>query len=92
MNKKEILDKIGIPGILYSDSEGSFNSNEFVRLINSKKIKHICTNSHAHFIEAFNKTIKQQMRQINSPRVPKTGPPLSPVTSSQSNMPAFVEI
>ena len=58
---KEILDKIGIPEILYSDSEGSFNSNEFVRFINSKKIKHIFTNSHAHFIEAFNKTIKQQI-------------------------------
>ena len=34
---KEVLDKIGIPEILYSDSEGSFNSTEFVRFINSKK-------------------------------------------------------
>jgi ribosomal protein L21E len=58
---KEVLDKIGIPEILYSDSEGSFNSTVFVRFINSKKIKHIFTNSHAHFIEAFNKTIKQQI-------------------------------
>ena len=58
---KEVLDKIGIPEILYSDSEGSFNSTVFVRFINSKKIKHIFTNSHAHFIEAFNKTIKQHI-------------------------------
>ena len=58
---KEVLDKIGIPEILYSDSEGSFNSTEFVRFINSKQIKHIFTNSHAHFVEAFNKTIKQQI-------------------------------
>ena len=34
---KEVLDKIGIPEMLYSDSEGSFNSTEFVRFINSKK-------------------------------------------------------
>ena len=34
---KEVLDKIGIPEILYSDSEGSFNSTVFVRFINSKK-------------------------------------------------------
>ena len=35
---KEVLDKIGIPEILYSDSEGSFNSTEFVRFINSKQL------------------------------------------------------
>ena len=58
---KEVLNKIGIPEMLYSDSEGSFNSTDFVRFINSKNIKHIFTNSHAHFIEAFNKTIKQQI-------------------------------
>ena len=58
---KEVLDKIGIPEVLYSDSEGSFNSTEIVRFINSKQIKHIFTNSHAHFVEAFNKTIKQQI-------------------------------
>ena len=58
---KEVLDKIGIPEILYSDSEGSFNSTEFVKFINSKKNKHIFTNSHAHVVEAFNKTIKQQI-------------------------------
>ena len=46
---------------MYSDSEGSFNSTEFVKFINSKQIKHIFTNSHAHFVEAFNKTIKQQI-------------------------------
>jgi hypothetical protein len=57
---KDILNNIGIPEILYSDSEGSFNSTEFVKFINSKNIKHIFTNSHAHFVEAFNKTIKQQ--------------------------------
>ena len=58
---KDVLNNIGIPETLYSDSEGSFNSKEFIRFINSKNIKHIFTNSHAHFIEAFNKTIKQQI-------------------------------
>ena len=58
---KDVSNNIGIPETLYSDSEGSFNSKEFIRFINSKSIKHIFTNSHAHFIEAFNKTIKQQI-------------------------------
>ena len=58
---KEVLDNIGIPETLYSDSEGSFNSLEFIKFINSKRIKHIFTNSHAHFIEAFNKNIKQHI-------------------------------
>ena len=58
---KDVSNNIGIPEILYSDSEGSFNSIEFIRFINSKLIKHIFTNSHAHFIEAFNKTVKQQI-------------------------------
>ena len=57
---KEVLDQIGIPEILYSDSEGSFSSTEFVRCISSKT-QHIFTNRHAHFIEAFNKTIKHQI-------------------------------
>ena len=34
---KKVLDKIGIPEVLYSDSEGSFNSTEVVRFVNSKK-------------------------------------------------------
>ena len=32
-----------------------------MKFINSKQNKHIFTNSHAHFVEAFNKTIKQQI-------------------------------
>lgn len=58
---KDIFKNIGIPEMLYSDSEGSFNSKEFVKFIYSKNVKHIFTNSHAHFIEAFNKTIKRQI-------------------------------
>ena len=58
---RDVLNNIGIPEIMYSDSEGSFNSTEFVRFINIKNIKRIFTHSHAHFIEALNKTAKQQI-------------------------------
>ena len=34
---KDVLNNIGIPETLYSDSEGSFNSKEFIKFINSKK-------------------------------------------------------
>ena len=42
MTKEHLIDfdrkdRIGIPEILYSDSEGSFNSTEFVKFINSNK-------------------------------------------------------
>ena len=52
---KDVLNNIGIPETLYSDSEGSLNPKDVIILINSKNIKHIFTNSHAHFIEAFDK-------------------------------------
>ena len=56
---KEILEKIGIPKQMYSDQEGSFNSPEFIRLLNEKKIKHITSISGAHGIERFNRTLKE---------------------------------
>ena len=35
---KEVLDKIGVPKVLYHDNAGSWSSTEFVRSINSHKI------------------------------------------------------
>ena len=63
---KELLNNTGIPEILYRDSEGSFHSTGFANFINSKHIKHVFTNSHAHFVEAFNKTIKMGIHTITS--------------------------
>lgn len=59
---KEILDKIGIPKQMYSDQEGSFNNAEFVRLLNSHKIKHITSISGAHTVERFNRTLKEKIQ------------------------------
>ena len=36
---KEVLDRIGVPETIYHDNEGSWSSTEFIRLINSHKIK-----------------------------------------------------
>ena len=35
---KEVLDKMGVPKVLYHDNAGSWSSTEFVRSINSHKI------------------------------------------------------
>ena len=37
----EVLNKIGVPKQLYSDRTGSFESKEFMRLLNQQNIKHI---------------------------------------------------
>ena len=54
----EVLNKIGVPKQLYSDREGSFESKEFIRLLNQHNIKHIISNTGAHSIERFNRTLK----------------------------------
>ena len=54
----EVLNKIGVPKQLYSDREGAFESNEFVRFLNQHSINHIISNTGAHSIERFNRTLK----------------------------------
>ena len=54
----EVLNKIGVPKQLYSDREGSFESKEFIRLLNQHSINHIISNTGAHSIERFNRTLK----------------------------------
>ena len=54
----EVLNKIGDPKQLYSDREGSFESKEFIRLLNQHSINHIISNTGAHSIERFNRTLK----------------------------------
>ena len=58
----EILFKMGTPKQTYMDIEGSTTSNEFINWIkNVKKIKHVTTATHAHTVERFNRTLKENM-------------------------------
>ena len=47
---------------MYSDQEGSFNTAEFIKLLNEKKIKHITTIAGAHTVERFNRTLKEKIQ------------------------------
>ena len=58
---KEVLDKIGVPKVLYHDSEGSWSSAEFIRLLNSHNIKQIITSTPPPFAERAVQTIKNMI-------------------------------
>jgi len=58
---KEVLSNIGTPKVLYHDNEGSWNSKEFVRLINAFKIRQIITSSPPPFAERMVQTIKNMI-------------------------------
>ena len=55
---KLIIEELGKSKQLYSDEESSLRSTEFFRLINENNIKTIQTSSHAHNIERFIGTSK----------------------------------
>ena len=59
---QELFDKIGVPKQLYSDQEGSFNTAEFIRLLNKHKVKHIMVVDKAHTVERFNRTLKEHIQ------------------------------
>ena len=58
----EILATVGTPKQVYSDYEGSFENAAWLRLMNSKGIKHIRTVGSAHAVERFNRTIKEKLQ------------------------------
>ena len=58
---KEVLDKIGVPKVLYHDNEGSWSSTMFIRLINSHNIKLIITSTPPPFAERAIQTIKNMI-------------------------------
>ena len=58
---KEVFEKIGIPEVIYHDNEGSWSSTEFIRLIDSHKIKQIITSTPPPFAESMVKTIKNMI-------------------------------
>ena len=59
---QQVLDNMGIPKQMYSDQEGSFNTPDFIRLLNKHKIKHITTIAGAHTVERFNRTLKEKIQ------------------------------
>ena len=58
---KEVSDNIGIPKQIYNDNEGSFSSIEFIRLVNSHRIKQIIVSTKAPFAERAVQTIKNMI-------------------------------
>ena len=55
---KEVLEQIGVPGVIYHDNEGSWGSIEFIILLNSHQIKEIITSAPPPFAERAVQTIK----------------------------------
>jgi hypothetical protein len=58
---KEILKVIGVPEVLYHDNEGSWNSGDFVQLLNQHEIKQIITSTPPPFAERMVQTIKRMI-------------------------------
>ena len=57
----EILKVIGVPEVLYHDNEGSWNSGDFIQLLNQHKIKQIITSTPPPFAERMVQTIKNMI-------------------------------
>jgi hypothetical protein len=55
---KEILKVIGVPEVIYHDNEGSWNSWNFIQLLNQNKIKQIITSTPPPFAERMIQTLK----------------------------------
>ena len=58
---KEILKVIGVPEVLYHDNEGSWNSGDFVQLLNQHEIKQIITSTPPPFAERMIQTLKMMI-------------------------------
>ena len=57
----EVLEKIGVPEVIYHDNEGSWNSNQLIRLHDSHNIKQIITSTPPPFAERMVQTIKHMI-------------------------------
>ena len=58
---REILKVIGVPEVLYHDNEGSWNSGDFIQLLNQHNIKQIITSTPPPFSERMVQTIKNMI-------------------------------
>ena len=61
---KKVIENIGKPKQIYSDEEGAFNSNKYIKFINEQNIKHIQTTTHAHPAERFIQTWLNNLHRI----------------------------
>ena len=60
---KEIIHIMGKPKQLYSDEEGSFNALKYTRFLNENNIKHVQTTTHAHTVERFVQTFRNNLQR-----------------------------
>lgn len=59
----EILDRMGIPKMLYCDEGSEFNNAPFKKMCKDLEIELIFTIKHAPIVERFNRTIKEMMEK-----------------------------
>ena len=60
---KEIFKTMGEPKQLYSDEEGSFNATKYIIFLTENNIKHIQTTTHAHTVERFVQTFRNNLQR-----------------------------
>ena len=63
---KKVIEHLGKTKQIYSDGEGAFNSNKYIKYINEQSLKHIQTTTHAHTAERFIQTsLNNLYRKLN---------------------------
>jgi|GEM_PF-7052888 len=60
---KKILNRMGVPKMVYCDEGSEFTSGAFKNLMNDNKIELVFTLSHATMVERFNRTIKELLEK-----------------------------
>ena len=61
---KTVIEALGKPKQTYSDEEGAFNSNKYIKCVNEQHITHIQTTTHAHTAERFIQTVLNNLYRI----------------------------
>jgi len=59
----ELLERMGIPDVIYADEGSEFNNSAFRNLCDEMKIELILTLRHAPIVERFNRTIKEMLNK-----------------------------
>ena len=58
---KKIITSMGKPKQIYSDEESSMRSLKMIRFLNQNEIKYVQTSTHAHTVERFIRTFKNNL-------------------------------
>jgi len=58
-----ILDRMGVPDMIYCDEGSEFNNAPFKKLCDELGIKLVFTFRHAAIVERFNRTIKEMLNK-----------------------------